>query len=75
MQVVIVGRTVARLMEHLLSAGNVIHSAHPGLLSAEIRRNAEWSAMYEVSTPIGPWLWRNGPEKTYLVYAMEIKPR
>jgi hypothetical protein len=68
--------TVLRpLMEHLLSVGNVIHSAHPGLLSAEIRRNAEWSARYEVSAPIGPWLWRNGPEKTYLVYAMEIKPR
>lgn len=63
------------LMEHLLSVGNVIHSAHPGLLSAEIRRNAEWSAKYEVSAPIEPWLWRNGPEKTYLVYAMEIRPR
>jgi len=45
------------------------------LLSAEIRRNAEWSATYEVSAPIGPWLWRNGPEKMYLVYALEIKPR
>jgi hypothetical protein len=31
--------------------------------------------MYEVSAPIGPWLWRNGPEKIYLVYALEIRPR
>jgi hypothetical protein len=63
------------LMEHLLSIGNVIHSAHPGLLSAEIRRHAEWSAAYEVSAPGEPWLWHNGPDKTYLVYAMEIRPR
>ena len=63
------------LMEHLLSVGNVIHSAHPGLLSAEIRRHPEWSAAYDVGTPIGPWLWRNGPDKTFLVYALEISPR
>jgi hypothetical protein len=68
--------TVLRpLMEHLLSVGNVIHSAHPGLLSAEIRRQPEWSAAYDVSASIGPWLWRNGPDKTYLVYALEIAPR
>jgi hypothetical protein len=63
------------LMEHLLSIGNVIHSAHPGLLSAEIRRHPEWSATYEVKAPSDPWLWHNGPDKTYLVYAMEIRPR
>ncbi len=68
--------TVLRpLMDHLLSVGNVIHSAHPGLLSAELRRHADWSAAFDVSAPIGPWLWRNGPEKTYLVYGMEIRPR
>lgn len=69
-------QTVLRpLMEHLLSVGNVIHSAHPGLLSAEIRRHAEWSAAYDVKAPSDPWLWHNGPDKTYLVYAMEIRPR
>ena len=63
------------LMEHLLSVGNVIHAAHPGLLSAEIRRQPEWSAAYDVSTPFGPWLWRNGPTMTFLVYGLEIAPR
>ena len=63
------------LMEHLLSVGNVIHAAHPGLLSAEIRRQPEWSAAYQVSAPFGPWLWRNGPTMTFLVYGLEIAPR
>jgi hypothetical protein len=63
------------LMDHLLSVGNVIHAAHPGLLSAEIRRQPDWSAAYEVSAPFGPWLWHNGPTMTFLVYGMEIAPR
>jgi hypothetical protein len=63
------------LMEHLLSVGNVIYAAQPGLLSAEIRRHPEWSAAYEVGAPFGPWLWRNGPTMTFLVYGLEIAPR
>lgn len=63
------------LMADLLAAGNVIHAAHPGLLSAEIRRDPSWSARYSVSAPIGPWIWHNGPQATFLVYALEIAPR
>ena len=60
------------LMRDLLHAGNIIHVAHPGLLSAEIRRDPDLRARYRVRTPIGPWLWHNGPATTFLVYAMEI---
>jgi hypothetical protein len=63
------------LMDDLVSVGNVIHAAHPGLLSAEIRRHPEWSADFTVSAPIGPWIWNNGPATTFLVYAMEIAAR
>jgi hypothetical protein len=60
------------LMAELLAAGNVIHAAHPGRLSAEIRRDPYLRARYAVRSPIGPWLWHNGPDRTYLVYALEI---
>jgi hypothetical protein len=65
------------VMSDLLHTGNVIHAAHPGRLSAEIRRNPELAAGFAVRPPIGPWLWHNGPDKTFLVYALEItaKPR
>ena len=63
------------LMQDLVGAGNVIHAAHPGLLSAEIRRQPELSAAYAVRTTVGPWLWHNGPSKVFLVYAVEITSR
>jgi hypothetical protein len=63
------------LMENLVGVGNVIHAAHPGLLSAEIRRHPELSAAYAVRSPIGPWLWHNGAVKVFLVYAIEISAR
>jgi hypothetical protein len=66
---------LAEVMSELLHAGNVIHAAHPGLLSAEIRRDPGLKAAFAVRFPIGPWLWRNGPEHTYLVYALEITAR
>jgi len=69
------GTDLRALMSELLSVGNVIHAAHPGLLSAEIRRDPDWGARYTVSAPIGPWIWHNGPQATFLVYALEINPR
>ena len=59
-------------MKDLLYVGNVIHAAHPGLLSAEIRRDPELKSRYAVGAPVGPWLWHNGPTMSYLVYALEI---
>jgi hypothetical protein len=64
------------LMSDLLAAGNVIHAAHPGRLSAEIRRDPALRSRYAVGHPVvGPWLWRNGPDWVYLVYALEITSR
>jgi hypothetical protein len=63
------------LMGDLLAAGNVIHAAHPGRLSAVVRRDPTLASRYDLKLPIGPWLWHNGPDQTYLVYAIEITPR
>ncbi|MBC8131759.1 MAG: hypothetical protein H7X95_02160, partial [Deltaproteobacteria bacterium] len=64
-----------KLMADLVSVGNVIHAAHPGLLSAEIRRDPVLAAAFNVRFPVGPWLWHNGPERIFLVYGMEISSK
>jgi hypothetical protein len=64
---------LGRLMSDLLHANNVIHVAHPGVVSAELRRDPALRATTTIRFPIGPWLWKNGPDMTFLVYAMEIK--
>jgi hypothetical protein len=63
------------LMGDLLHAGHVIHAAHPGLLSSDIRRDHELKQEYAVHFPVGPWLWHNGTAQTYLVYGLEITRR
>ncbi|MEP6652625.1 MAG: hypothetical protein ABJA82_04675, partial [Myxococcales bacterium] len=66
---------LGKLMADLVSVGNVIHAAHPGLLSAEIRRDPVLSKQFEVRFPVGPWLWHNGPDRIFLVYGLEISRR
>ena len=66
---------LASLMGDLLHAGHVIHAAHPGLLSSEIRRDPELKRAYSARFPVGPWLWHNGTAQTYLVYGLEITRR
>ena len=62
-----------RLMSDLLAAGSFIHAAHPGQLSAEMRRDPALKQAFVVRFPIGPWIWRNGPTQALLVYALEIR--
>jgi hypothetical protein len=62
------------VMDDLLASGNLIAAAHPGLLSSEVRRDPALRERFTVRSPIGPWLWRNGPSLTFLVYAPERVP-
>jgi hypothetical protein len=64
---------LAALMGHLIGAGSIIYAAHPGLLSAEIRRDPELRQHFAVHFPVGPWIWHNGPAHTFLVYGLEIR--
>lgn len=63
---------LGKLMSDALAAGSVIHVAHPGLLSSEMRRDPDLKQAFAVRFPIGPWLWHNGPDQVLLVYALEI---
>jgi hypothetical protein len=62
-----------RVMDDLVHVGNLIHAAHPGLLSSEVRRDPSLRERLAVRWPVGPWLWRNGPDLTFLVYALELR--
>lgn len=66
---------LGRFMTDVLAAGHVIHAAHPGLLSSEMRRDPQLKQSFEVRFPVGPWIWRNGPTQSLLVYALEIRLR
>jgi hypothetical protein len=61
-----------QVMDRLVHAGNLIHAAHPGLLSSEVRRDPALKQVFSVRWPVGPWLWQNGPAQTFLVYGLEL---
>jgi hypothetical protein len=64
---------LGKLMSDMIAAGSVIYVAHPGMLSAEMRRDPELKQAFAVRFPVGPWLWHNGPTQVLLVYALEIR--
>jgi len=66
---------LGRLMSDVIAAGHIIYAVHPGRLTAEMRRDAGLKAAFDVRFPIGPWIWRNGPTQSLLVYALEIRRR
>lgn len=63
---------VAGLFQELVATGNVFFISHPGLLAAEIRRDPQLDPHLTVHFPVGAWLWQNGPNIRYLVYALEL---
>jgi hypothetical protein len=69
------GADLGKLMSDVIAAGAIIYVAHPGLLSSEMRRDPALKQQFDVRFPIGPWIWRNGPTQSLLVYALEIRRR
>src|SRR5262245_27021270 len=69
------GADLGKLMGDLIAAGHIIYAAHPGQLTSEMRRDPALKQAFEVRSPIGPWIWRNGPAQSLLVFAIEIRRR
>ena len=67
------GSDLAKLMSELLAANNAIYAANPELLMWMGREDPMLSRAVEMSFPKDVWLWNNGPELVFLVYAMEMK--
>ncbi|HVY38281.1 MAG TPA: hypothetical protein VHM31_10100 [Polyangia bacterium] len=64
-----------KVMSDVLAAGAYIYAAHPGRLTSEMRRDPRLNRVFELRYPIGPWIWRNGPTQSFLVYGVEIRRR
>jgi hypothetical protein len=67
------GADLEKLMSDVIATGSFIYATNPGPLSSEMRRDPELKRTFAVRFPIGPWIWRNGPGQSLLVYAIEIR--
>lgn len=56
----------------VLCAGKFFYAAHPDLLLWASREDPVLRRLATLSPPFDTWLWQNGPERTFLVYALEL---
>jgi hypothetical protein len=62
------------LLADLARAGHVIGAVHPELLAWTVREDPMLRRAISMSPPLDAWLWNNGPERVFLVYAVELLP-
>jgi len=62
------------LLAELVGAGKVIFAVRPDLLAWTVREDPVLNRSTTLSEPLAAWLWHNGPERIFLVYAMELRP-
>jgi hypothetical protein len=63
------------LLVELIRQGRVIHVVRPDVLSQVVSEDPALGKMVTVSPVLDAWLWQNGPERTFLVYALELSRR
>jgi len=56
----------------VLGAGKFFYAAHPDLLLWASREDPVLKGLATLSPPFDVWLWQNGAERTFLVYALEL---
>jgi hypothetical protein len=61
---------LAPLMQELVAAGHVIHSSHPELIKITLGDDPVLARTFAPAELSAPWLWQNGPERCFLVYAL-----
>jgi hypothetical protein len=61
------------LLLDVLSAGKFFYAVHPDLLAWTSQEDPVLKRLARVSPPVDVWLWKNGTERTYLVYALELE--
>jgi hypothetical protein len=63
------------LLTTLVSSGAIIYAVGPDLLASTAREDPLLQETVEMSGPVDAWLWQNGPDRIFLVYAVEMLPR
>jgi hypothetical protein len=62
-----------QVLTDVVAAERVIYVARPGLFHLLARQDPILARASRLSPPIAAWLWRNGPEARFLVYAMDLR--
>jgi hypothetical protein len=63
------------LLPELLRTGNLIYAVNPELIALTAREDPFLARFATLSPPLGAWLWMNGNERRFLVYALELTRR
>jgi hypothetical protein len=61
-----------QVLTDVIAAERVIYVARPGLFHLLARQDPVLGKRATLSPPLAAWLWRNGPESRFLVYAMAL---
>ena len=61
------------LYERALKEGNLIYVAHPKLLEAVLRDDPTLRREVTLGSERDVWLWQQGPDRTFVVYAAEMR--
>jgi hypothetical protein len=63
------------LLGTLVRSGAVIFAVSPDLLTWTAREDPVLQGAVEMSEPVDAWLWQNGPDRIFLVYALDLRAR
>ena len=64
-----------QLLDDLARKNKLFNYLDPKLLTTLVQQDPSLSESSELSPPQKIWLWRNGPQRTFLVYACLLTPR
>jgi hypothetical protein len=67
------GSTGLQLLDELTAAGKIVFAVRPDLLTWAAREDPMLKSTVTASPPLDAWLWHNGPERVFLVYALELR--
>jgi hypothetical protein len=69
------GADLRSLLVELMRQGNVIHIVRPDVIQQIVAEDPALSVLVTASPVLDAWLWQNGPERAFLVYALELARR
>jgi len=62
------------LLAELARTGSLVFAVEPELLAWTVGEDPMLQRSVEMSAPLAAWIWRNGPNRIFLVYAAELRP-
>lgn len=69
------GADLRGLLGELMRRGSVFHVLRPDVIEQVVAGDPALSVLVTASPVLDAWLWQNGPERTFLVYALELARR